>query len=57
MTPGNPPSDADRQKMMDLRQKQNAEIRAVLTDEQKKTFDKNVEDMRNRRPGSGRGRA
>ncbi|MCC6317866.1 MAG: hypothetical protein IT361_09260 [Gemmatimonadaceae bacterium] len=52
-TPGTPPSDADRQKMMDLRQKQNAEIRAVLTDEQKAVFDKNVETMRNmRRPGS-----
>ena len=57
MTPGNPPSDADRQKMMDLRQKQNADIRAVLTDEQKKTFDKNLEEMRNRRPGGGRWRA
>ncbi len=56
MTPGNPPSDADRQKMMDLRQKQNAEIRAVLTDEQKTVFDKNMETMRSRRPG-GRGRA
>jgi Spy/CpxP family protein refolding chaperone len=52
MTPGTPPSDADRQKMMDLRQKQNADIRAVLTDEQKKTFDKNIEDMRSRRPGA-----
>lgn len=51
MTPGSPPSDADRQKMMDLRQKQNAEIRGVLTDEQKAVFDKNLETMRSRRPG------
>ena len=51
MTPGSPPSDADRQKMMDLRQKQNTDIRAVLTDDQKKAFDKNLEEMRNRRPG------
>ena len=53
MTPGTPPSAEDRQKMMDLRQKQNAEIRAVLTDEQKTVFDKNQEEMRAnmRRPG------
>lgn len=53
---GNRPSDADRQQMMEVMQKQSAEIRAVLTEDQRKTFDKNVEDMRNRRPRGGRGR-
>jgi hypothetical protein len=39
--------------MMDLRQKQNAEVRAVLTDEQKVIFDKNLAAMpQGRRPGS-----
>ncbi|MGQ0646670.1 MAG: hypothetical protein ACT4P7_03805 [Gemmatimonadaceae bacterium] len=52
-TPGTPPSPEDRQKRMDLMQKQQAEIRALLTDEQKVVFDKNVETLRNaRRPGS-----
>lgn len=56
-TPGSRPSEADRQKRMDVMQKQSADIRAVLTDDQRKTFDKNVEEMRNRRPGGpGRGR-
>lgn len=45
MTPGTPPSAEDRQKMMELRQKQQADIRAVLTDEQKVTFDKNLAAM------------
>lgn len=52
----------DRETMMskrrDLMEKQRDEIKAVLTDDQKKTFDKNVEDMRanmgNRRPPSDR---
>lgn len=55
-TPGTPPSPEDRQKMMGLRQKQQADIRAVLTDEQKAVFDKNLEEMRSsmrRPPGAG----
>ena len=48
--------DAMRGKMREMMQKQTDEYRAVLTDDQKKIFDKNVEDMRarmqNRRPGS-----
>jgi periplasmic protein CpxP/Spy len=40
--------DAARAKMREMRDKQNADIRAVLTDDQKKVFDKNVEEMRNR---------
>lgn len=43
-----------RTKGRELQEKQRDELRAVLTDDQKKTFDKNVEDMRanmqNRRP-------
>ena len=46
------------QKRRDLMEKQRDEIKAVLTDDQKKVFDKNVEDMRanmqNRRPPSDR---
>ena len=50
-TPGAPPDDATRQKMRDLMGKQNDEIRAVLTPDQQKVFDKNLAEMRARRPG------
>jgi Skp family chaperone for outer membrane proteins len=50
--------DAMMQKRRDLMEKQRDEIKGILTDDQKKTFDKNVEDMRanmqNRRPPSDR---
>lgn len=50
--------EAMMQKRRDLMEKQRDEIKAVLTDDQKKVFDKNVEDMRanmqNRRPPSDR---
>lgn len=36
----------DREAMRSLMEKQRDEIKAALTDEQKKTFDKNAEDMR-----------
>jgi Spy/CpxP family protein refolding chaperone len=59
---GGPPDDATRAKMDDIRGKQNAEIRALLTADQQTIFDKNVveakkrrEQMGNRPPG-GRGR-
>lgn len=43
-----------RTKRTELMEKQRDELKAILTDDQKKTFDKNVEDMRqamqNRRP-------
>lgn len=45
-TPGQPPDSAARAKRMEVMQKQNAAIRAVLTTEQQTTFDKNVETMR-----------
>jgi Spy/CpxP family protein refolding chaperone len=46
MTPGTPPDSATRAKMQETRQKQYAAIRAVLTADQQKVFDKNLEDMR-----------
>lgn len=52
MTPGSPPSPEDRQKRMELMQKQQADIKAVLTDEQKATFEKNLANMPGRRPGA-----
>ncbi len=50
-----PMDDAERRtKMMANRTKQNDEIKAILTDEQKKVFDKNVADMAARMQGGGR---
>ena len=40
--------------MREMREKQNADIRAVLNDDQKKVFDKNVEELRNRPRPNGR---
>ena len=43
-----------RQKRTEMMEKQRDELKAILTDDQKKTFDKNIEEMRanmqNRRP-------
>jgi Spy/CpxP family protein refolding chaperone len=52
MTPGSPPSPEDRQKRMELMRKQQDEIKAVLTAEQKAVFDKNLANMPGRRPGA-----
>ena len=49
MQQGAPPDSATRAKRMEVMQKQYAAIRTVLTADQQKVFDKNVEDMRNRR--------
>ena len=46
MTPGTPPDSAARAKRMEVMQKQYAAIRAVLTPDQQKVFDKNLADMR-----------
>ena len=46
MTPGTPPDSATRAKRMEVMQKQYAAIRGVLTADQQKVFDKNLEDMR-----------
>ena len=45
---GGPPDEATRSKMMDLQEKQAAEIRAVLTADQQKVFDGNLKEMRDR---------
>ena len=45
---GGPPDEATRNKMMDLQEKQAAEIRAVLTSDQQKVFDGNLKEMRDR---------
>ena len=46
MQQGTPPDSATRAKRMEVMQKQFAAIRTVLTADQQKVFDKNVEDMR-----------
>ena len=46
MQQGTPPDSATRAKGMEVRQKQYAAIRTVLTPDQQKVFDKNLEDMR-----------
>jgi Spy/CpxP family protein refolding chaperone len=48
MTPGAPPSDADRQKMQSVTMASLKEVRAVLTPGQQKTFDKNVTEIQER---------
>ena len=40
--------DARRAKMREMRQKQNEDIKAILTDEQKKVYEKNMADMQAR---------
>lgn len=46
---GGPPDEAAREKMSAMMDKQNADIRAILDDTQKKVFDKNIEEMKKRR--------
>ena len=48
MQQGTPPDSATRAKMMEVRQKQYAAVRGVLTPDQQKVFDKNLEEMRNK---------
>ena len=50
-TPGSRPDSATRAKMRDLFRRQDDEIRAVLTGDQQKIWDKNVAELRARRPG------
>ena len=45
---GGPPDEATRAKMMELQGQQSAEIRAVLTADQQKTFDHNLHEMKER---------
>jgi len=46
MQQGTPPDSAARAKRMEVMQQQVKAVREVLTPEQQKTFDKNLEDMR-----------
>jgi Spy/CpxP family protein refolding chaperone len=43
---GGPPDEPTRAKMKDLQEKQAAEIRAILTADQQKTFDHNLHEMK-----------
>ena len=45
---GGPPDEATRAKMMELQNQQSAEIRAILTADQQKTFDHNLHEMKER---------
>ena len=45
---GGPPDEATRSKMMELQTQQSAEIRAVLTADQQKTFDHNLHELKER---------
>jgi Spy/CpxP family protein refolding chaperone len=45
MTQGTPPDSATRAKMGEVRQKQYAAIRTVLTPDQQKVFDKNLAEL------------
>ena len=53
---GGPPDDATRAKMGEMMDKQSAEVRAILTADQQKLFDVNVEKRKQamQRPPSGR---
>ena len=54
-TPGQAPDSASMAKRREIMTKRNEAIRALLTDDQKKVFDKNVEEQRNRmQQGGGR---
>ena len=43
---GGPPDDATRAKMTELQNQQAAEIRAILTPDQQKTFDHNLHELK-----------
>ena len=45
---GAPPDEATRAKMTELQTQQSAEIRAILTADQQKTFDHNLHEMKER---------
>ncbi|MDQ6885851.1 MAG: Spy/CpxP family protein refolding chaperone [Gemmatimonadota bacterium] len=47
-TPGTPPNEATREKRRTLMKAQTDEMRALLTDDQKKTFDANLAEMQSR---------
>ncbi|MGI8498361.1 MAG: hypothetical protein ACR2OG_12345 [Gemmatimonadaceae bacterium] len=47
-TPGTPPDEATREKRRGLMKAQSDEIRALLTDDQKKIYDANLAEMQSR---------
>jgi Spy/CpxP family protein refolding chaperone len=47
-TPGQAPDPSARAAMRETMQKETADLRSVLTPDQQKVFDKNVEEMRSR---------
>ena len=51
-TPGAPPDGATREKLREHFRQMTGEIRAVLTPDQQKVWDKNVAEMTERRPGA-----
>ena len=52
---GAPPDEPTRAKMMELQNQQSAEIRAILTADQKAIFDKNLADMKARMEARSKG--
>lgn len=52
---GAPPDEPTRAKMMELQSQQSAEIRAILTADQKVVFDKNLADMKARMEARSKG--
>jgi Spy/CpxP family protein refolding chaperone len=51
VAPYSTPDSATRRQLRDLNRRQQEEIRAVLTAEQQQVWDRNVAEMRARRPG------
>ena len=49
MTPGQAPDPSARESRREAMQKETADLRSVLTPDQQKVFDKNVEEMRSMR--------
>ena len=55
MRGGNGDRDAMREKMMDLREEQNKDMKKILTDDQYKKYEKYVEERRNNMRNRGGG--
>ena len=54
---GGPPDEATRAKMTELQSQQSAEIRAILTPDQQKTFDHNLHEMKEKMDEQRKGRS
>jgi periplasmic protein CpxP/Spy len=53
---GGPPDEATRAKMTELQTQQSAEIRAILTPDQQKTFDHNLHELKEKMDEQRKGR-